>query len=417
MFEDIYMIAGKRTPFVKAGAEYVAETPLTLSAPIMQAMADQARPDAIAWGQVIPSLTLSNIAREAAMDAGLDSTIPSYSTQLACSTSMMGAIQAAGMMGRGGIDLMMVGGVEQMSHIPIGFTTEASARLMALAMKDPASLPAALSSLSFEDVTLPKNGWANRISGRSMGDHMEQTAKELGIARADQDHIAFLSHQNAAKAQESGFFDDLLLPFAGVEKDTLIRGDSTLEKLATLKPVFDRENGSLSAGNSSPLTDGAAGVWVANKAGLDRLPSDSPALRLVDFELGALDFQTDGMLMAPAYAIPRLLLRHGLTFSDIDIWELHEAFAAQLLANIAVANDPKARSKHVSATGDLGDFPWDRVNLYGGSLSLGHPFAATGARLISQTAKALAGRPSGSKAILSICADGGQGTVMLVERP
>ncbi len=417
MFEDIYMVAGKRTPFAKAGSTFAAETPLTLSAPVMQAMANQARPDAIVWGQVIPNLSLSNIAREAALDAGLDPTIPAYSTQLACSSSMMGAIQAAGMIGHGGISLMMVGGVEQMSNVPVGLTSEASVRLTTLAMTDPAAVPAALTRLKVGDVTLPKRGWSNRVSGRSMGDHMEETAKLLGIERVDQDRIAFQSHQNAANAQKTGFFDDLILPFAGLEKDMMVRADSTAEKLATLKPVFDLENGSLTAGNSSPLTDGAAGVWVANKAGLDRLPSNSPALRLVDFELGALDFQTDGMLMAPAYAIPRLLLRHGLTFADILIWEIHEAFAAQVLANIKIAQDQKVRSKHVLATGDLGEFTWDRVNLQGGSLAVGHPFAATGARLISQTAKALMGHPSGTKAILSICADGGQGTVMLVERP
>lgn len=156
-------------------------------------------------------------------------------------------------------------------------------------------------------------------------------------------------------------------------------------------------------------------MWVASKAGLDRLGSGAVAVRLVDFELGALDFRSDGMLMAPAYAIPRLLARHGLRFEDIAIWEIHEAFAAQVLANIAVASEPGARAKHAPGYGDLGAFPRERLNLWGGSLALGHPFGATGARIISQTAHLLQGHPAGTRAVISICADGGQGTVMLVE--
>jgi acetyl-CoA C-acetyltransferase len=174
-------------------------------------------------------------------------------------------------------------------------------------------------------------------------------------------------------------------------------------------------NGTLTAGNSSPLTDGAAGVWVASAEGLASLGSGVAAVRLVDFELGALDFSTDGMLMAPAYAIPRLLARNGLRFEDVALWEIHEAFAAQVLANIAVASDPDARAKHAPGIADLGPFPYDRLNPLGGSLALGHPFAATGARILSQTTHQLASLPAGSRAVISICADGGQGTVLLVE--
>jgi len=412
---DAYLVAGVRTPFVKAGTAYAGETPLTLSATVLQAIAGQHRPDLIVWGQVIPSLSLSNIAREAALDAGLDPTIPAYSTQLACSTSMMGAIQASGLVGRGGIELALVGGVEQMSRSPIALEERVSARLAALAASDPAGAMQAFAELRPTDFALPKKGWANRISGRSMGDHMEETAKRLSITRQDQDTVALASHHNAEKARRAGFFDDLLVPFAGVTEDALIRPDTTAEKLASLRPVFDPSGGSLSAGNSSPLTDGAAGMWVASAKGLAALGKDAVAVRLVDFELGALDFRTDGMLMAPAYAIPRLLARNGLRFEDIAIWEVHEAFAAQLLANIQVAADPGARAKHAPDIGDLGPFPWDRLNPVGGSLALGHPFAATGARIISQTAKQLAGRPAGTKAVISICADGGQGTVILVE--
>ena len=412
---DVYLVAGVRTPFLKAGTGYADKTPLTLSAPVLQSMAGWQRPDLIVWGQVIPSLSLSNIAREAALDAGLDPTIPAYSTQLACSTSMMGAIQASGLVGRGGIDLALVGGVEQMSRSPIALDETVSARLSALAGSEPAGAMRAFSESTPADFALPKKGWANRISGRSMGDHMEETAKLLSIAREEQDKVALASHWNAARAWENGSFDPLVVPFGGQARDTMVRSDTSLEKLAKLKPVFDPASGSLTAGNSSPLTDGAAGMWVASKAGLERMGSSAVAVRLVDFELGALDFRSDGMLMAPAYAIPRLLARHNLRFEDIAIWEIHEAFAAQVLANIAVASNPDARAKYAPGNGDLGDFPRDRLNLWGGSLALGHPFAATGARIISQTAHQLARQPMGTRAIVSICADGGQGTVVLLE--
>jgi acetyl-CoA C-acetyltransferase len=414
--DTTYFIAGTRTPFLKAGTAFAKETPLTLSALVLRAMACETRPDLIVWGQVIPSPTYSNIAREASLDAGLDASIPSYSTQLACSTSMAGAIQAAGMLGRGGIDVALIGGVEQMGRARVSLTDDASARLVALGQTDPARLPAAFSALNADDLTLPNGGWSNRISGRTMGDHMEETAKSLNISRVAQDDIAFQSHRNAARARDNGFFDDLILPYGDVRYDSFIRADTSLGKLADLKPVFDHAAGSLTAGNSSPLTDGAAGLWVVNGTGRQRLGKDLPALKLVDFELGAVDFQKDGMLMAPAYAIPRLLARHGLRFEDIDLWEIHEAFAAQVLANILVASSSEHRARYSPDIGDLGKFPWDRLNPHGGSLALGHPFGATGARILSQTCKALAAKPKGTRAIVSICADGGQGSVLLVER-
>lgn len=414
--DAIYFIAGKRTPFARAGTAYAKETPLTLSALVLHAMASDSRPDLIVWGQVIPNPAYSNIAREASLDAGLDPSIPCYSTQLACSTSMAGAMQAGGMLGRGGIDVALVGGVEQMGRTPVCLTDEASARLVALGNADPARLSAALSALSPDDLRLPKGGWSNRISGRTMGDHMEETVRALNIARVAQDEFALKSHHCSARARDSGFFDDLVVPHGDLQYDSFIRADTSLDKLAGLKPVFDLSAGSLTAGNSSPLTDGAAALWVANATGRQRLGKDLPALKLIDFELGAVDFQKDGMLMAPAFAIPRLLARHSLRFEDIDLWEIHEAFAAQVLANILVAGSAELRAHHSPNIADLGAFPWERLNPNGGSLALGHPFAATGARMLSQTCKALAAKPKRSRAIVSICADGGQGTVMLVER-
>lgn len=414
---DIYLIAGQRTPFVKAGGAFAAHEPIAVSTPVVQAMAKMARPDFLIWGQVIPSPTVSNIGRELLLEAGLDPTIPAFSTILACSTSMVGAIQAAGMMGHGGAHLALVGGVETMSHIPIALHQTVSDRIAGLAARAPAEALTALQALTPADFNLPMRGWSNRISGRSMGEHTEDTAKYFAIARADQDRVAYQSHRNAVAGHDKGFFSDLIIPFAGVDHDTMPRRDSTIEKLSTLPPVFDRSStGTLTAGNSSPLTDGAAGLWVADQEGKSRL-AHRPAAKLLDWQLCAMDWREEGILMAPARAIPQLLARHRLKFSDIALWEIHEAFAAQVLANIKAISDPAYRRDRAGVDADLGAFPYERLNPNGGSLAIGHPFAATGARILSQAVKELAPLPSGSKAIVSVCADGAEGSVVLLETP
>ncbi|MFC3712302.1 thiolase family protein [Sphingoaurantiacus capsulatus] len=411
---DRYLIPGLRTPFVKAGGVFAGQDALSLSVPIAQAMAEQARPDLLVWGQVIPSPRVSNIGRELLLDAKLDPTIPSFATTMACSTSMMAAIEAAGLVGHSDFHLALVGGVETMSRVPIALTPGKAMALMAAA-RDPAAIAEAAKTLSLADFDLPVRGWANRISGRSMGEHTEDTVKHFAIARAAQDEVALWSHQRAVAAQGSGFFSDLILPFGEVAADNLPRGDSTADKLASLPPVFDRSGaGSITAGNSSPLTDGAASLWVADAEGRARL-GGRPAARLVDWQLAAMDWHEEGILMSPARAIPRLLARNGLTFADIDLFEIHEAFAGQVLANVKAVSDPAYRRANAKVDVDLGDFPWERFNPNGGSLAIGHPFAATGARILSQTVKELAVLGPGRKAIVSICVDGGQGTAVLLE--
>jgi acetyl-CoA C-acetyltransferase len=203
-----------------------------------------------------------------------------------------------------------------------------------------------------------------------------------------------------------------------VNKDHFPRRDTSLEKLAKLKPVFDRTSGrgTLTAGNSSPLTDGASAIWVGTEEGLARLPHQSPRARLVDFEMAAVDIFTEGLLMAPVTAIPRLLVRHGLKFNDIALWEIHEAFSAQVLCHIKGLEDKDFVHTKAGVEHNFGSFPRARMNPNGGSVALGHPFAATGARILSQAVKELAALPQGSRAIVSICSDGGLGTVALLER-
>jgi len=362
------------------------------------------KPDFAVWGTVLPNLTWSNIAREVLLDAKVDPTIPAFSTVMACSTSMIGAFEAAAMLEGEHRALALVGGSESLSRVQIGLTQSLSDWLRGfLQAKSASDRLTRIGALARTKIGLFVPAVANRSTGKSMGEHMELTVQEMGtISREEQDAWALESHRSAVAAWERGFFDDLVLPFGGLTRDTIPRPETSLEKLARLAPAFDRARGTITAGNSSPLTDGAASLWVANDAGLARLPKELPRVKLVDWEIASVDIWHEGLLMAPVYAIPRLLARHGLRNGDIALWEIHEAFAAQVLA-------------HVQVLDKQSPFPRERVNPNGGSLSLGHPFGATGARILSQAAKELAQFAPGSRAIVSICADGGQGTVALLE--
>lgn len=414
----VWLAAGVRTPFAKVDGALAGHDAIGLSVPVVKAMLAKAKPDFAVWGTVIPNLTWSNLAREVLLDAGGDPTIPAFSTVMACSTSMIGAIEAAGMVDGRGRDLALVGGVESMSRVQLGLSVALSDWIRKLQSARTAQQRlAALGALNLKDARLFIPKVVNRVTGLSMGEHTEITAKEWGLTRADQDAIALSSHQAAVKGWENGFFDDLVIPVGEARRDGIPRKDTSLEKLAKLSPAFDRTSGkgTLTAGNSSPLTDGAAAVWVGSAAGMARLPGETPKVRLVDYEVTAIDLRHEGLLMAPAYGVPRMLARNGLTYADIGLWEIHEAFAAQVLSHIAAWESARFLSEKAGVTTPMGAFPRERMNPNGGSLALGHPFGATGARIISQTVKELAARPKGERAIVSICADGGQGTMMLLE--
>ena len=271
--------------------------------------------------------------------------------------------------------------------------------------------------VQLRDIRLFIPAIVNRTSGLSMGEHTEITAKEWGIGRQEQDEIALQSHRNSVAAWDRGFFDDLVIAVGDAKRDTIPRKETSLEKLARLPPTFDRTSGkgSLTAGNSSPLTDGAAAIWVASSKGLARLSSTTPRVKLVDWEIASVDFRVEGLLMAPAFAIPRLLARNDLRYDDIHLWEIHEAFAAQLAFHLKALQDPKFLAERAKVPREFGPFPRERVNPNGGSTALGHPFGATGARIISMAVKELAAMPKGQRAIVSICADGGLGSVLLLE--
>ena len=418
----VFLAAGKRSPFARVDGPLAASDPIALSAHVLKhATGDLRGPvDGVIWGTVAQRVSISNLAREAAHDAGLDLGVPAHSVIMACSTSMVAAFDAAGYIQRGLGHLMVAGGTELMSRVQIGLAQDLSDTIrragQARSFKDQAS---AVASLRPKDIRLDIPSVTNRVSGKSMGEHAEETAQEWKIARGAQDEWALLSHQRAVAAAERGFFDDEIVESWGLRKDAFPRADTSLEKLAKLKPAFDRTSGhgSITAGNASPLTDGAASVLVCSAHGLGRLPAGTAAVELVDYEVCAVDAARHGLLMAPAFGLPRLLARNALTYQDVALYEIHEAFAAQVLNHFAAFQSERFLREFGVERGPLGEFPVDRVNPNGGSLALGHPFGATGARILTQAVRELAEMRPGSHAVVSICADGGLGTVALLRRP
>src|ERR1700730_2922831 len=418
--DAVWLAAGLRTPFVNVDGPFAHRDSLNLSVPVVLAMANQAKGpiDFAIWGSVVVNLAYANLAREVWLESKLDPHVPTYTTIMQCSTSMVGVFEAAGMLEEKRASLAMVGGVESMSRLQIGLNQNFSVWLRRLVQAR--GLVKRLSlfpKLRLSDIRLDVPEVKNRVTGRSMGEHTEDMAKDWNIGRREQDELALEGHRRAVAAQDGGFFADLIVPVDGTSKDHFPRRDTSMEKLAKLKPVFDRTSGrgTLTAGNSSPLTDGAAAIWVATDEGLKRLPGELARARLVDFEMAAVDIFTEGLLMAPVSAIPRLLARHGLKFDDIALWEIHEAFSAQVLCHIKGLEDKDFVRAKAGVEHTFGSFPRQRMNPNGGSVALGHPFAATGARILSQAVKELAVLPKGSRAIVRICSDGGLGTVALLE--
>src|SRR6266581_4689569 len=369
---ELWLAAGLRTPFARVDGPLARLDAVELSLPVVRAMTGSQpaiKPDLVVWGTVIPNLGYSNIAREVQIEAGLDQTIPAFSTVLACSTSMVAAFEAAGMLAHGGKELALVGGVESMSRVQIGLSQNFSDWLRRFSQaRSIAQRLALFKNLRARDIRLHILAVANRATGKSMGEHCEEMARTWNIARERQDRIALASHEKAIAGQKSGFFDDLIVPVEGMSRDGFPRADTNLERLAKLQPAFDRKSGkgTITAGNASPLTDGAAGLWVATGAGIKRLPGSVPRARLVDWDVAALE-------------------------------------------------SASFRREKAGVETNPGEFPWERLNPHGGSVALGHPFGATGARILSQAVKELAAMPRGSRAVVSICADGGLGTVALLQ--
>jgi len=421
-----YVVQGLRSPFARIDRELEAFDALQLSVPATQQTVvgdlgvghgGDRQVDLVVWGSVIPSLAVANWGREVWLDAALDQSVPALTIVQQCATSLAAATHAAAQARAGRLDLALCGGVESMTYTQVGLSRELSKTVRrAASSRGPRAFMGTLAGIRARDLRIAVPQAKERTTGMTMGEHTEEMVRRWNISREEQDRFALASHLRAVSATERGFYRKLLVSPGTfpISDDAIPRKDTSLDRLAALRPAFGA-NGSLSAGNSSPLTDGAAACWVASEAGLAHLSDRAARARLVDWEQAAVDIARDGLLMAPAIAIPRLLSRHDLGYEEIDLWEIHEAFAGQVLATIRALEDQEWLRDRAGIQRDLGSFPMDRVNPNGGSVALGHPFAATGARLLSQTALELADMSRGSRAIVSVCAAGGLGHVALLE--
>jgi acetyl-CoA C-acetyltransferase len=421
----VAILGGARIPFARANTVYAESSNQDMLTAAFRFLADKyslknEKIGEVAAGAVIKHSRDWNLARECMLGAGIHPTTPAYDLQRACGTSLSATAQLAQRIAAGEIDSAIAGGADSASDIPLGYGTRLQRAVLKLnTARKFSEKVATIGSIRLKDLKPTHPGIAEPRTGMSMGQHCEEMAKEWQIGRREQDELAFASHQNAAKAWQDGFFSDLVFPFENLARDNNVRADTSLEKLGTLKTAFDRSAaGTLTAGNSSPLTDGAACVLLASEDWA-KARGLSPQAFITFSETAAVDFvgmagPKEGMLMAPAYAVPRMLDRAGLTLQDFDIYEIHEAFAAQVLCTLK-AWESKEFCRAKLNRSALGKIDRKKMNPVGSSVAIGHPFAATGARIVATLAKELARRGSG-RGLISICAAGGMGVTAILER-
>ncbi|MFD0290594.1 acetyl-CoA C-acetyltransferase [Streptomyces sp. NPDC127061] len=411
----VAVIGGSRVPFARSDGPYAHSSNQQLLTAALDGLVERFGLQGELVGEFVAGAVLKhsrdfNLARETVLGSALDPRTPAYDIQQACGTGLQAVVAAANKIMLGAVDSAIAGGTDTTSDAPLGVNDELRGLLLdARRAKSAGARIKALAGVRPRHLVpdMPRN--AEPRTGLSMGEHAAVTARRWGITREDQDLLAATSHQRLAAAYERGFLDDLVVPFQGLTRDQNLRPGSTAAKLATLKPVFgtDHPDATMTAGNSTPLTDGAATVLLASEEWA-RAHGLEPLAHLSLYETAAVDHVNgdDGLLMAPAYAVPRMLERAGLTIEDFDLFEIHEAFASQVLATLA------AWEKQGLAPVDR-----DRLNVAGSSLATGHPFAATGARIVATLAKLLAERDGPSRGLISICAAGGQGVTAILERP
>ncbi|WP_144153987.1 acetyl-CoA C-acetyltransferase [Paraburkholderia sp. BCC1885] len=423
----VAILGGNRIPFARSNTAYANASNQDMLTFTLQGLIDRfnlhgERLGEVAAGAVIKHSRDFNLTRESVLSTTLAKETPAYDVQQACGTGLEAAILVANKIALGQIEVGIAGGVDTTSDAPIGVNERMRKILLeANRGKTTGQRVGALSKLRpgmlFKPL-LPRNGEPR--TGLSMGEHCELMAKRWGIAREAQDELACDSHRKLAEAYTHGFLNDLMTPYRGLARDNNLRADLTLEKLAGLKPVFDRDAGTLTAGNSTPLTDGASAVLLASEAWA--AAHGLPVLAYLTWsETAAVDFfdKKEGLLMAPAYAVPRMLARAGLTLQDFDLYEIHEAFAAQVLCTLTAWQDDEYCRTQLGLPGPLGAIDRAKLNVNGSSLATGHPFAATGGRIVAGLAKMLAqlDKPAGTaRGLISICAAGGQGVVAILER-
>lgn len=419
----VWVIGGNRIPFVRSNAQYSHASNQDMFTAAVDGLVDRygiagERIGDFAGGAVLKFSRELNLSREVVLGSKLAPETPAFDVGQACGTGLEAAILIANKIALGQIDSGIAGGTDTTSDAPIELNEDLRQILMDVnRIKDPKKQAFTLLKKfrpGMVKPNIPVNMEAR--TGLSMGAHTAITAKEWNLTREDQDELAFNSHKNLAAAWEAGWQDDLVTPYLGVEVDGNMRADTTLEKLASLKPVFGGKDGTMTAANSTPLSDGASAVLMgteewAKEHGL------TPRARFVDAETSAVDYivKQEGLLLAPVYAVPRLLERNGLTLQDFDFYEIHEAFAAQTLATLKAWEDPAFCKNRLGLDAPLGSIDRAKLNVKGGSLAAAHPFAATGGRIIANLAKLLEEKGSG-RGLISICAAGGQGVVAILER-
>jgi acetyl-CoA C-acetyltransferase len=423
----VAIIGGNRIPFARSNTAYASASNQDMLTFTLQGLIDRfnlhgERLGEVAAGAVIKHSRDFNLTRESVLSTTLAKETPAYDVQQACGTGLEAAILVANKIALGQIEAGIAGGVDTASDAPIGVNERMRKILLeANRGKTAGQRVGALTKLRpgmFFKPVLPRNGEPR--TGLSMGEHCELMAKRWSIAREAQDELAYESHRKLADAYTRGFLNDLMTPYRGLARDNNLRADLTLEKLTGLKPVFDRDAGTLTAGNSTPLTDGASAVLLASEAWA--AAHGLPVLAYLTWsETAAVDYfdKKEGLLMAPAYAVPRMLVRAGLTLQDFDLYEIHEAFAAQVLCTLTAWQDDEYCRTQLGLAGPLGAIDRAKLNVNGGSLATGHPFAATGGRIVAALAKMLAqlDKPAGTaRGLISICAAGGQGVVAILER-
>ena len=418
----VAIIGGNRIPFARSNGAYFTASNTDMFTAALNGLVERFNLQGQRLGEVVAGAVLKhsrdfNMTRECVLNTALAPETPAYDIQQACGTGLQAAFLVANKIALGQIEVGIAGGVDTTSDAPIAFGDGLRKALLELNIaKTAKDRLKALTKINVKDLMdAPKNGEPR--TGLSMGDHQAITTLEWGISREAQDELAASSHQKMAAAYEEGFFADLVTPFLGLERDNNLRPDSSVEKLAKLKPAFGKGDArTMTAGNSTPLTDGASCVLLASEEWAKA--NGHEVLAYLTFqETAAVDFveKKEGLLMAPAYAVPRMLERAGLKLQDFDYYEIHEAFASQVLSTLKAWEDPKFCKERLGLDAPLGSIDRAKLNVKGSSLAAGHPFAATGGRIIATAAKLINQKGSG-RVLVSICAAGGQGVTAIIEK-
>jgi acetyl-CoA C-acetyltransferase len=420
----VAVIGGVRTPFCRGNTGYDDLTNLDLMTAALNGLVEKyglegQHIDEVVGGAVVTHAKDFNLTREAVIGTKLSEDTPGVTLSQACGTSLQAALGSAAKIATGQIDVAIACGSDTVSDPPIELKRQFAKRLAKVSSEKTVAKKAGafFSGFSLGDLALSPPANAEPRTGLSMGQHCELMAKEWHISRAAQDQLAYESHKKAAAAYDAGFLDDLLVPASGVFRDNNLRADIDLAKIAQLKPAFDRENGTLTAANSTPLTDGASAVLLASEEWASAHGLEPMAYLIAGQHYG-IDFvdQAKGLLMAPTIAVSKMLDRAGLTLQDFDFYEIHEAFAAQVLCTLKAWEDPAYCKTMLGKDQPLGSIDRAKMNVKGSSLAYGHPFAATGGRILGMLAKILR-ENGGGRGLISICTAGGMGVCAIMERP